>query len=210
MLLALGNLYRDKTIQKRYRAIVFGKVENDEGVIDIPVDSKVAKTIYKVVSRTVACDDILKEMCAGGGEGREEGEKIPSSPSIITTIDLWPVTGRTHQLRKHCLFIGHPIWGDRRYAPYRPNGDKISLGNNDHGENYNDHDEDDGEEGGVSSNNGDFQPHSKLCLWCLEVEFVHPVTGATTKVEIEEPEWYGLLRDYEVRLAGENNIGDSI
>jgi hypothetical protein len=34
----------------------------------------------------------------------------------ISTVDLWPITGRRHQLRKHLLSIGYPILGDKRYS----------------------------------------------------------------------------------------------
>jgi 23S rRNA-/tRNA-specific pseudouridylate synthase len=36
----------------------------------------------------------------------------------ITTVDLYPVTGRNHQLRKHMKLVGHPMWGDKQYGPY--------------------------------------------------------------------------------------------
>jgi 23S rRNA-/tRNA-specific pseudouridylate synthase len=34
----------------------------------------------------------------------------------VTTVDLWPVSGRKHQLRKHCAERGHPILGEHRYG----------------------------------------------------------------------------------------------
>lgn len=34
----------------------------------------------------------------------------------LTTVDLWPHTGRTHQLRRHMAGLGHPILGDKKYA----------------------------------------------------------------------------------------------
>lgn len=33
----------------------------------------------------------------------------------VTVVDLWPRTGRTHQLRKHMAYLGHPILGDKKY-----------------------------------------------------------------------------------------------
>lgn len=38
------------------------------------------------------------------------------APPQVSTVDLWPESGRTHQLRRHMLSLGHPIWGDRKYA----------------------------------------------------------------------------------------------
>lgn len=34
----------------------------------------------------------------------------------LTTVDLWPKTGRTHQLRRHMSGLGFPILGDKKYA----------------------------------------------------------------------------------------------
>lgn len=39
---------------------------------------------------------------------------------VITTVDLWPITGRQHQLRIHCASLGHPIVGDDLYYEYDP------------------------------------------------------------------------------------------
>ncbi len=36
----------------------------------------------------------------------------------VTLVELRPRTGRRHQLRMHCLSIGHPIVGDYAYAPH--------------------------------------------------------------------------------------------
>ena len=36
--------------------------------------------------------------------------------TCYTHVNLWPETGRTHQLRKHCKAIGHPILGDQLYG----------------------------------------------------------------------------------------------
>jgi len=44
-------------------------------------------------------------------------EHTPSTSfEWLTTVDLWPKTGRTHQLRRHMSGLGFPILGDRKYA----------------------------------------------------------------------------------------------
>ena len=42
--------------------------------------------------------------------------KVLSKTSNTTTVELTPITGRSHQLRVHMLSLGHPILGDRLYA----------------------------------------------------------------------------------------------
>jgi hypothetical protein len=45
---------------------------------------------------------------------------VPSAKhGCLTLLSLWPLTGRTHQLRKHAAYIGHPILGDLRYKHHR-------------------------------------------------------------------------------------------
>ncbi len=104
----LARQFEKHRVRKQYLAIVKGEVDFDEGVIEAPlgkhprhhdkravtfVHAKGATTIYRVLHR---------------GEGR-------------TWLRLFPQTGRTHQLRVHMAYIGHPILGDAKY------GDKDSF-----------------------------------------------------------------------------------
>lgn len=104
---------------------------------------------------------------------------------FITTVDLYPVTGRRHQLRRHLKIIGYPIWGDMRYAPYSKS-DKIVN------ESTCSDDECDREYEGTLS--AEKHPHSKMCLWALEISFPHPSRDEVVKASIEEPKWYEELR----------------
>jgi 23S rRNA-/tRNA-specific pseudouridylate synthase len=99
--------FRYKLIQKRYCAIVSGNITSDEGMINLKVSGKDACTKYQVVNRSPS---------------RQFG--------TITTVNLWPITGRRHQLRKHMQEFGHFILGDTRYshAANWPNGiDRLFL-----------------------------------------------------------------------------------
>jgi tRNA pseudouridine32 synthase/23S rRNA pseudouridine746 synthase len=106
--LALRNLtksFEDKKIRKTYLAVVDGLLEKDEGEIDLPL----------------ICDwpnRPLQKVCY------EHGKKALTRYQVInrdqplqqTRIHLFPITGRTHQLRVHMLSIGHTILGDGLYA----------------------------------------------------------------------------------------------
>lgn len=88
----LGKQLEEKTINKRYRAIVSGKIPA-EGIIDSKIDCKEAVTKYKLVKS-------YNSVISG----------------YISLIDAFPVTGRTHQLRIHLSNLGHPIVGEKVYV----------------------------------------------------------------------------------------------
>ena len=153
-------MFADKSLlQKRYRAIVFGSIKENAGTITEAVDGTPSLSKYSVVTRTPVPPSL--HFPAGGH---------------ITTVDLWPISGRTHQLRKHMLHLGHPIVGDHRYAStYSQKGAKKQR--------Y-----DYFEEGSAA--------HSRLCLHALQVTFVHPFLqgGVSYDVVIPEPEEYERVR----------------
>ena len=79
-------------IRKKYIAIVIGKLMG-EGFITEPIEDKPAKTEYRVI-KTV---ESLKN-------------------KHLTLVELFPHTGRTHQLRIHLSGLGFPILGDKLYG----------------------------------------------------------------------------------------------
>lgn len=87
----LGRQFEEKTINKTYVAIVNGKTEK-EGRIENVLEGKQAVTIYKNLKT-------ISSLKAG----------------FISLLNLFPLSGRTHQLRKHTAGIGHPIVGDNLY-----------------------------------------------------------------------------------------------
>jgi 23S rRNA-/tRNA-specific pseudouridylate synthase len=92
---AMSIAFEERRVQKRYRAIVTGDLQGS-GFIDAQVGGKDALTEYTVPT--------------------DSGMKVKSLLSkTITTVDLYPKTGRHHQLRRHLAGIGTPILGDKRY-----------------------------------------------------------------------------------------------
>jgi 23S rRNA pseudouridine1911/1915/1917 synthase len=76
-------LFRNKEINKRYTAIVLGYVESPEGTISSIIHGAEAISQYRVILRSRS-----------------------GSYGWISTVDLWPITGKKHQLRRHMKDIG--------------------------------------------------------------------------------------------------------
>ena len=132
-------LLQGADVQKADHALVYGGPPENRGTIDAPIarrplpsllrevrpDGKPSVTEYRVLQR------------------REDGTKLA----------LLPVTGRTHQLRVHCAYMGFPILGDPQYGS--PESQTLSAGL------------------GLG--------HQMLCA--KRLEFSHPVTGIPMVLE---------------------------
>jgi tRNA pseudouridine32 synthase/23S rRNA pseudouridine746 synthase len=103
----LSRLFHDRQIDKRYIAVVEGAVQPNEGVIDIPLrgdpDNRPVQVVDYVNGKPARTHWRLLRHLDG----------VSGSPT--SRLVLYPVTGRTHQLRVHCMALGHPIVGDRLY-----------------------------------------------------------------------------------------------
>ena len=87
-------------IQKTYEALVYGQVTQDQ-VIDAPIGR-------------LPLPSLLRQVDAAGKPSVTRLQVLQVMESS-TRVALSPVTGRTHQLRVHCAYIGHPILGDPQY-----------------------------------------------------------------------------------------------
>lgn len=106
---ALAAQLSQRSMGRRYLALVWGDVKHDTGVVDAPLgrsardptrmavraQGRPARTGYRVVARM-------------------------SSPEDLTLLECRLETGRTHQIRVHLAAIGHPVVGDGRYRGARP------------------------------------------------------------------------------------------
>ena len=92
----LTSLFRLRKIHKTYLALCYGELKNNKGILDqdlVKYEGKKkiiekSKTIYKVIDKNSNC----------------------------TLLQMNPITGRKHQLRKQLSLIGHPIYGDDKYT----------------------------------------------------------------------------------------------
>ncbi|MEM5531168.1 RluA family pseudouridine synthase [Pseudoalteromonas arctica] len=103
---ALQKQFIERTIDKRYVALVNGNVAEDSGVIDLPL--------------VLDFDDKPRQMvCYKHGKPSLTTWQVLERNNNITRLQLSPKTGRTHQLRVHCahsLGLNMPIIGDTHYG----------------------------------------------------------------------------------------------
>lgn len=106
----LKNQFQKHTIKKTYRAFVYGHLRHDIGAINAPIGR--------------SSSDIRKWNSGRGarGELREALTRYRVLKRFVyenekyTFLELYPLTGRTHQIRVHLRFINHPIVSDFLYA----------------------------------------------------------------------------------------------
>jgi len=106
--------FEKRTTQKTYTAIVHGNPEFDEDVINVPIGRH--PTVY---DRYIATG--FAERMGGKFEKKLSKEavtkyKVTERFSGFSLVELFPKTGRTHQLRIHMSHIHHPIVGDPFYG----------------------------------------------------------------------------------------------
>lgn len=163
----MGELFLTQQVEKTYWGIVHGIPDPPQGVIDKPigpVQGAKAKTRHGV-------ENIYKPRAAV----TEYVVLRPLSPHH-TLVQLYPRTGRTHQLRVHLASIGHPLVGDALY-----------LMDDDH---Y------------LAWCEGRYEPDPPLllnrqALHCAETHFIHPHTQQPCIIKAPLPQdFIDLLNDY--------------
>ncbi len=116
-MLAYENLvlqFKNRTVEKEYVALAWGKVAPDKGVIDRPIgrhrsDRKKMSSTFSQRSRKALTEWRVEQRFALSG----------APQPALSLLRLRPHTGRTHQLRVHLADSGHPLLGDRVYGKQR-------------------------------------------------------------------------------------------
>ncbi len=157
----LQRQFKEREVKKTYLALVHGKLVPEEGEIRAPVGrlpwnqerfgivpgGKESVTVYKSIKYLVL--------------------SIKGIANDITLVELYPETGRTHQIRVHLKYINHPIVGDYLYA-----GRKTSRDDRAHG-----------------------APRVMLHAW--KMAFTHPLTGKVLALESPIPDDIGKLMQHD-------------
>jgi len=120
----LKKQFKDRTIKKYYKSLVYGNVIKDLDIIKFPITR--SKSRYKMAALPQT----------NKGEENEDGKRAISEFTVLerfinyTYIKVAIKTGRTHQIRVHISAYGHPIVGDNVYTTnkLREKNKKFDLG----------------------------------------------------------------------------------
>ena len=104
---ALSQQLKNRSLSRIYEAVVIGSVKNESGVVDVPIgrhptDRKRQAAAVRNARSAVTHYEVL---------GRYPG---------YTHVRCRLETGRTHQIRVHMAYIGHPVLGDLVYGHKKP------------------------------------------------------------------------------------------
>jgi 23S rRNA pseudouridine1911/1915/1917 synthase len=97
----LKKQFQDRKVHKTYYAVISGRPKLDEARIDLPMIRDLKRpTTFRVDAN---------------GKEAETFYKVLLSDGVHSLVELRPTSGRTHQLRVHMKYLGHPIVGDVVY-----------------------------------------------------------------------------------------------
>ncbi|MCC9766474.1 RluA family pseudouridine synthase, partial [Streptococcus agalactiae] len=106
----LAEELKDKKSLRKYLAIVHGNLPNDRGVIEAPIGR--------------SDKDRKKQAVTAKGKPAITRFHVLERFGDYTLVELSLETGRTHQIRVHMAYIGHPLAGDPVYGPRKTLGGK--------------------------------------------------------------------------------------
>lgn len=154
----LGKQFFDKTTKRQYVAVVWGEMESEDGRIE----GNIGRSLKDRLQMTVFPD---------GDMGKHAVTHYHTLENLchVAVVRCQLETGRTHQIRVHMKYIGHPLFSDARYG-----GDKILRGT-------------------TSSKYSQFIQNcfnicSRQALHAKTLGFIHPTTGVQMDFDSEIPE----------------------
>ncbi len=147
----LAHQFKTRQIQKTYLALVRGDMASDTGCISLPIGR------HPVDRKRMSA--MARDRGGNVGRGRHRDAEtrwaVKERFNGACLLRLYPRTGRTHQIRVHCMAIGHPIVGDPVYGRVRSK--KIPALE--------------------AADAGDSPPVKRQMLHAWKIRFTHPASG---------------------------------
>jgi len=103
----LKKQFQDRKVKKIYKAFVYGNIKNDRGVIDRSIGR--SSKDFRLWSAQRGARGKLREAVTNYSVIHKKGN--------VSFLEIYPQTGRTHQIRVHLKAINHPVICDKLYAP---------------------------------------------------------------------------------------------
>ena len=100
----LAEQIKAHTFTREYEAVVYYSVKEEEGVVDLPIGRHPTERKRMAVVRQ-------------GGRNATTHYRVTARYQGFTHLQLRLETGRTHQIRVHMAYIGHPVVGDEVFGP---------------------------------------------------------------------------------------------
>jgi 23S rRNA pseudouridine955/2504/2580 synthase len=154
----LHELFRDDQVQKTYLALLAGQWARKKMVVSAPLQKNVSKGGERMV------------VVSPSGKAAETVFRRLKLFRDSTLVEASPKTGRTHQIRVHAAWLGHPIVGDERYGIDEVNRNFKTRG------------------------------YKRIFLHAQQVNFQHPVTGEKVKVFAPLPQPLENLLKHEEQI----------
>ena len=172
----LGLQFYNKTTKRKYNALVWGVVENNEGTIE----GNIGRNPKDRMQMAVLSDPAQ-------GKHAVTHYRVLERLGYVTLVECVLETGRTHQIRVHMKHIGHTLFNDERYG-----GNEILKGT--HFSKY------------KQFVNNCFDTCPRQALHAMTLGFVHPVTGEEMYFTSELPDdmtrliekWRGYISNREL------------
>lgn len=146
---------RRHEMRKCYHAVVIGHWPKQVNKVDSPLKKNTLQSGERIV-----------RVDRAEGKASVTTFQILKKSTDLTLIAAYPQTGRTHQIRVHCLYAGCPILGDEKYAPREKNRPLMKQ--------YN---------------------VKRLCLHAYQLEFVSPVTDKKVTITAQYDQALHILVD---------------
>ncbi|SEQ67988.1 ribosomal large subunit pseudouridine synthase A [Amphritea atlantica] len=98
--------FQERKTDKSYQAIVAGRLAKNSGTVNQPLRCDWENRPLQIIDHQQ-------------GKSAQTHWRLIEQLDDASRVELTPITGRSHQLRVHMQFLGHPILGDRFYATPR-------------------------------------------------------------------------------------------